>query len=453
MSNHADDRIMMVDDEASVLKALGRVLRETGAELLRFTEAEEALKHLQKQKVSVIISDQRMPGMTGVEFLRASRRTNPDTIRILLTGYADIDAVVSAVNDGDIKYYLNKPWDNALLLSRVRESLEYYRMKRENARLARIISERNKELKQINQQLSKKVRAQTEQLRVRNEGLQRSFMQTIKALAALTEMRYESIGSHSQRVAYFTQKMIEGLELSAEEKQSILIGAFLHDVGKMALPDAVLNATGELSNKNFERLRSHPILGQSCIYGIDGLEDVGLMIRYHHENWDGTGYPDNLTESDIPLGSRLIRIANAFDHDAFSGVYPDLNQLNDAAANLVRKSGTLFDPDLTRRFIDIDLPRQLHHGDVSDMIAVKPADLEEGMVVLEDIHTKNGLFLLPKGARLSRGMIGRVQKIDRADPIPKAIKVSRSSNVEEESSEDQLTFSIDVLATVGLGGK
>ncbi len=451
MSDQLSDRILLVDDESSVLKALSRLLRETEAELVTFTEPRKALEHLRSQKVSVIISDQRMPEMNGVEFLGESRRTNPDAIRILLTGYADIDAVIGAINDGDIKYYLTKPWDNALLLSRVTESLEYYRLKRENVRLARIIAERNKELKQINQHLARKVRDQTEQLRDRNEGLRRSFMQTIRALATLTEMRYESIGSHSQRVAFFTQKMLEGMDLPQEQRQTILMAAFLHDVGKMALPDAVIGATGELSTKNFERLRSHPILGQSCIYGIDGLENVGLIIRHHHENWDGTGYPDNLTETDIPLGARLIRIADAFDHDAFSGAYPDLNQLNDAAANLVRKSATLFDPDLIRRFIEIDLARQLHHGEVSDMIAVKPADLEEGMVVLEDIHTKNGLFLLPKGARLSRGMIGRVQKIDRADPIPKAIKVSRSAGGNEKDDDDQLSFSIESLATAGFG--
>jgi response regulator RpfG family c-di-GMP phosphodiesterase len=443
---------MLVDDEASVLKALSRVLRETGAELVKFTEPKQALDELKNEKVSVIISDQRMPVMTGVEFLKASRQTNPDAIRILLTGYADIEAVAGAINDGHIKYYLNKPWDNNLLVSRVNESLEYYRMKRENVRLTSVITSRNKELKQINQQLAHKVKEQTEQLRRRHEGLQRSFMQTIRALAALTEMRHEEMGSHSQRVAYLTQKLLEKMELGDHDKQAILIAAFLHDVGKVALPDSVLSATGELSSKNFERLRSHPLLGQSCIYGIDGLEDVGLMIRHHHENWDGTGYPDNLTESAIPLGARMIRMADAFDHDAFDKGYPGLNQLNDAAANLVRKSGTMFDPDLVRRFIDLDLPRQLHHGDVTDVIAIKPADLEEGMIVLEDIHTKNGLFLLPKGARLSRGMIGRVQKIDRVDPIPRAIKVSRGDEQDEEDSEERLSFSIDVLVTAGQGG-
>jgi len=358
--------------------------------------------------------------------------------------------VVDAVNDGDIKYYFNKPWDDDLLTSRVNESLEYFAMKKENVRLAKIISERNKELKQINSALTKKVREQTEKLHKQNSGLKRNFAQVIRALGALTEMRYPEIGSHSQRVAFFVQKLVEKMDLEESHRQFVLIAAYLHDIGKIVLPDSVHQAPGELSTKAFEKLRSHPILGQKCLCGVEGLQEVGLMIRHHHEHWDGTGYPDNVAELAIPLGARLIRLADAFDHDAFSRGYPDLNQLNDATANLVRKSGTLFDPDLVRKFIDADLPRQLHHGGAGDVTAVKPEDLAEGMVVLEDIFTRNGLFLLPKGARLSRGMIGRVQKIDKVDKIPKAIRVTLSDDDAKEKNEDSLGFSLDLLAS-GVG--
>jgi hypothetical protein len=179
------------------------------------------------------------------------------------------------------------------------------------------------------------------------------------------------------------------------------------------------------------------VLGQSCLYHIDGFSKIGLAIRHHHENYDGTGYPDGLRGKQIPLGSRLIRLADAFDNFAFAEGYPSRERVNEASALLVRGSGTLFDPELVRRFISLDVMQEFEFDDSGETVLVPPYDLREGMVVAEDVHTKNGMFLLPRGAKLSRGMINRIMKINNADPVPAGIQVFKASKPKKEKARHE----------------
>ena len=141
--------ILIVDDEEGILKSLRRLLNSLDVNVLTSPNGDKALDLLKSNQISLIISDQRMPGMTGVELLKKSRAISPDSVRILLTGYADIDATIEAINSGAIKYYLNKPWDNEFLLSRIQESLDLYKMVIENKKLNKLLFKRNEELTMI----------------------------------------------------------------------------------------------------------------------------------------------------------------------------------------------------------------------------------------------------------------------------------------------------------------
>jgi len=415
--------VLVVDDEEGIRRSLQRLLKPLDIELHLAANGTEGLEIMRHEQIALVISDQRMPGMSGVELLTASREFSPRTIRILLTGYADVEATVAAINSGEIKYYLNKPWDDELLLSRIRESLDLYRTSVENERLNELTRHQNRQLRQLNVTLNERVKEQTVEIRRQHEELKESFMETIKAFSTIIEMRFQDIGSHSQRVANLVKRMLPGMELEDQEFQDIVVAAFLHDIGKISLPDRVARKADESSASDQELIERHPILGQSCVYNITGFENIGLIIRHHHEDYDGTGYPDSLRDVSIPLGARIIRLVDAFDHVAFKDGYPDLKTLNQSAAYIVQHSGSKFDPAMVKRFIDLDIARQLYHGDVTDIVGLKPADLVEGMIVAQDIRTRNGMFLLPKGARLSRGMISRVRKIHAVDPIADAIRV------------------------------
>ncbi len=436
----ADDfkhRILLVDDEESILKSLTRLLRAFNRDIdtRTATTGVEALEILSREKISLIISDQRMPGMNGTDLLRKSRDIAPNTIRILLTGYADIEATIEAINSGAIKYYITKPWDEELLISRINESLDLYRTKSENIRLTRLIVEKNKNLKDLNHSLQDRVNRQTEHIRLQRDQINKSFMETIKALSTIVDLRFKSTGDHLRRVAYLVRRLITPEEIGAEEYQDILIAAFLHDIGKISLPDNIAAKMYDMySATEREHLQQHPVLGQSFVSAISGFDEIGLIIRHHHESYDGGGYPDGLAGDDIPYGARLIRAANDFDHAAYSGTYPKLKQINDATAMLLQQSDLKYDPAVVKKFIEFDIAKAYfsHENNEADITIIPPNDLVQGMVIAEDTYTKSGLFVVPKGARLSHGMIKRIRKLNDYDSIPGGTKVFKDPEKSKE---------------------
>ncbi|RKX29685.1 MAG: hypothetical protein DRP47_01195 [Candidatus Zixiibacteriota bacterium] len=435
MSTAKKQTILLVDDEEGILRALKRVLGGIGVDILTAMNGQEALDLLVGHKVALIMSDQRMPGLTGVEFLTKSKDIAPDATRILLTGYADIDATIGAINDGSVTYYFNKPWDDEVLISRIQESLKMQAVKAENKSLQKLTRQQNEKLKKLNSSLEQRVEQQTAEIREKHRELAKSFMETIKAFSNMIELRFQDVRNHSQRVGALVKKILSKLELNHTEYQDIVVAAFLHDIGKISIPDSVMEKkTDHYSQADWDLIKKHPVLGQTCVYHISGFEEVGHLIRHHHECFDGSGYPDSLVETQIPLGARIIRIADAFDHQAFANGHPNNEALNEASAYLVRKSGTEFDPALVRKFIECDAGREFLFKESSETRYLRPIQLKEGMIVATDVFTQNGMFLVPKGARLSEGMIGRIVKIDRVDPVSDGIQVFKMIETDKEEA-------------------
>lgn len=428
MAEKFKHKILLVDDEEGILKSLSRLLRTLDVGILTASSGQAGLDILANEAVSMIISDQRMPGMEGVDFLTRSRDLSPQSIRILLTGYADIEATVSAINSGAIKYYFNKPWDDDTLLSRIKESLDLYAAGIENKQLSELTRRQNEQLKVLNNDLERRVAQQTEAIRAQKDEIHKSFMETIKAFSAMIGISCKEVGNHSQRVASMAKRLLRPYNLNHKEFQDIIVASFLHDIGKIGIPcNLAKKQQHELSKGDLDIVSKHPILGQSCVLAISNFEEIGAIIRHHHENYDGTGYPDRLHEQKIPLGARIIRVADAFDKKAFSNGYPNTMALNQASAFLMQHSGLYFDPFIVRKFIELDAASEYVIRNVFETTTVTPDELEPGMIVALDIHTSSGMFLAPKGATLSLGMIRRIVKIDKQDSIPHGIHVYKQS--------------------------
>ena len=433
MDSNPKASILLVDDEPGILNSLNRLLKTLNFPILQSSSGIEALEIAGREELSLIISDNRMPVMSGIEFLNKVKELRPDAIRILLTGHADLDTTIEAINCGAIRYYIPKPWDDEQLLSRVKESVELYRAQSENRRLTQLTADQNRKLLELNRALEERVAEQTVTLREQNAELQRSFLETIRSFAALAEMRHKEVGSHSQRVSTTVRQLATKLGLNEKELQDCVVAAYLHDIGKVSYPDPLFaRSTERPTSSDWDYVSKHPVLGQSCLQMINGFEEVGLIIRHHHENFDGTGYPDKIHDKQIPLGSRLIRIADSFDHHAFSSGYPNLRALNKASAHLVKEASTLFDPELVKMFIDLDIGRQYVQSRGTDTIVLRPYALKVGMVVAQDIYSATGMFILPKGTRLSQGVINRLIKIDHFDQLTKGITVYKDLIAEEE---------------------
>src|SRR3990170_6289075 len=274
----------------------------------------EGLSVIEREKISLVLSDHRMPGMEGVEFLSEVRKKSPETIRLMLTGYADIRAVMNAINQGEVYRFITKPWDDEEIKLIVRGAIKHYDLVTENRELHALTRRQNLELKDLNNNLEEKVAERTREVEVLYKDLEQNFIDFVRVFMSLLELKSRHLGSHCKRVAALSRRLSEKLDLKPDEKLDIEVASLLEDIGTLGFPEKMLRKKpSELDPVEKALLQQHPVLGQSSLQHIKKLLPVSLLIRHHHERYDGSGYPDNLRRERIPAGSRIIAIADYFD--------------------------------------------------------------------------------------------------------------------------------------------
>jgi response regulator RpfG family c-di-GMP phosphodiesterase len=241
-------RLLVVDDEESITKALYRIFRREGYEIDTASSGQEGLALLKEAErpFSLIISDQRMPGMTGTQFLEKVKKILPDVIRILLTGYSDMDAIVDAINKGEIHRYLTKPWKDDDLLVQIRQALEQYELRAENRRLLALTARQNKKLRELGKNLKKKVDERTLEIKQKNKELQginkkleKSFLNAIRVLSSLIETLNPKLGEYMGQVAALAREIAEEYGLDQKELDQIEIAGMLHDIGLLGVAEGI----------------------------------------------------------------------------------------------------------------------------------------------------------------------------------------------------------------------
>lgn len=426
-------KILLVDDEVNITKALRRLLMTVDQYDIHIaTSGREALALLaDNTDVGVIISDQRMPEMTGVEFLSEARQLVPDAVRILLTGYADIEASIAAINRGSVFRYLTKPWDDDLLLQSVAEAARNYRLVAENKRLNALVLKQKEELHEWNIRLKQRVLDQTSQIRAKsdelalgNQRLRASFNETIGALAGLVEMRDRRAPGHSRNVAELVTVIAEKLHLSETEKNQLSSAGLLHDIGKIGMSDKLLRKSlHDLDSKEQLEYKNHVIRGQAAIDMVPALREIGVLIRHHHERFDGWGFPDRLIGEDIPLGARIICAADMFERKLIQ--YSKSGALSSALKELESEWGKALDPGL-RTALEEGAHEVYSHLDTSAQVLeakVSPKELVAGMQLGDDLYSGTGILLLKRGSVFDENSIAAVKRCFAIDPFERDIFV------------------------------
>lgn len=412
--------VLLVDDEASILSSLRRLLRPTGYTIHTAESGQAGLEILEREPVDLVISDMRMPEMNGAQFLEQVRIRWPATMRILLTGYADVSSTIDAINRGEIFRYVSKPWDDTEITLTIRDALESRRLRRENARLLALTQAQNEDLAQLNVGLERKVAERTAEieqvnsfLNLANDRLKQNFLVSIKMFSGFMELRAASMVGHSRRVADLARRLAIKMEVPARLQQDIFVAALLHDIGKIGFSDKLLaRPVSRMSGDDMGTYRRHPIAGETALMPLAELKEAARIIRSHHERFDGQGFPDGLQGASIPFGARILSVANDYDGLQIGTLTDKRLGPDNARAVLAQARGKRYDPQVVDAFV------RLMGGamqEVTNEQAVPVADLKPGMVLARDFCARDGILLLASDYILDARLVEHIQDAYRRD--------------------------------------
>jgi len=419
----ADINVLFVDVEKNILGSLSRVFRKEGYGVMLAESGERGLDLLRHNSIAVVVSDQRMPGMGGVEFLKKARDASPDTVRMMLTGQADMADIAGAINEGGVYRYVTKPWDDEEIKLIIRAAVERYSLLAENRRLQQTTMRQNAELYELNQTLEARVQDRTRRLR-------ESFFAFVALCADIVELHDQLSGGRCKRVAVLSKALAREMGIEGDELEALWAAALLHEVGLIGVPREVLEKTeGELAESERALIRSNPVLSQEIIGKIDTLRQVGLIVRSHMENFDGSGYPDGLRGDEINYGSRILGICREYDR-LMHARKPCLKI--EALAAIERGAGRRFHPDVVTAFLkfisgtndgDKHLPGQNNTTDNLAGVKVKIHEMAPGMVLVKALSSGSGRLLVAKGTVLTEALIEKVLNFHRLDPIIDSVEI------------------------------
>jgi len=336
--------ILIVDDEENILHAMERLLEEEGYRMIFAKSGNDGLEIVKEEDIHMVVSDHRMPGMTGIKFLNEVKKISPETIRIMLTGYADVDLAIKAINDGEVYKFITKPWNNIELQNTIKQGIEYYNLQREIERLNNLTQSQNAELKQWNLTLEQKVAEQT-------KDIQNLFLDSIKSLVFALEVKDKYTEGHTRRVTDYATYICKKMDFPQKYIEDVKLGSLLHDIGKIGIRESVLNKREKLSKEEHEHIKTHVAIGEKILTPIIKNDTVIHVVRYHHEHFDGNGYPYKLKGTSIPLEARIVAVADAYDALLSERPYRKASDPSIAKKELRKYSNTQFDPDAVELLI------------------------------------------------------------------------------------------------------
>jgi response regulator RpfG family c-di-GMP phosphodiesterase len=415
--------ILCVDDEANILAALKRLFRPAGYRILTADSGQAGLQLLEAESVDLVISDMRMPEMDGVRFLEQVRARWPGTVRLLLTGHADVGSIIDAINCGEIYRYITKPWDDNDILLLVRHALERHALEREKQRLEQLALRQNEQLKALNATLEARVDARTAELKtaldallVANGKLKANFITSIKVFSQLIHMRAGQLGGHLRRVADLSRQIGQKMGLSDKEMQDLSVASLLHEIGKIGFADALLAMPVDLMRgDDLIHYRKHPLLAEQLLMPLVELRDVAVILRAQLERFDGGGFPDSAVGDAIPLGARILMLASDYDNLQQGALTTRHLRPAEACAVILHQSGKRYDPQVVAAFNSVftgaaDAVKE----EMCDEVRIAIPSLLPGMVLGRDLLSLDGLLLLSADHVLDERLIDQIRAFDKS---------------------------------------
>ena len=331
-----EDQILIVDDEKIICSVIAQRLKREGYSCVTAQNGKEGFEYFCKGNFSLVISDIRMPDKDGLELLRLVKAVRPNMKFIIMTAYAEIDVAVEAMHLGANDLLL-KPFELELVVFSVKKALEQKKME--------------EELELYHKNLKKLVAERTAKLQEAYSTLKKAHLDSVKVLGEAIDAKDPYTRGHSDRVRQMSLQIARSLGFSEERLEILEYGALLHDIGKIGIKDEILRKPGALSGEEYQTIREHPLIGVKIVEGIEFFKDKIPMIRNHHEQFDGKGYPDGLAGEAIPLEARIIAVPDAFDAMASLRSHQKTRDLEAILSEMEQNKGRQFDPGIMDIFL------------------------------------------------------------------------------------------------------
>jgi putative nucleotidyltransferase with HDIG domain len=348
----AAELVLVLDDEEAVRQSLTDALQSAAHSVEQASSVDAAIAALGTKSFALVLTDLIMPGTSGLTLLEYARRHHPYVPVVLVTGVHDLSVALEAIRMGAYDYLL-KPFQREQLLAVVARALDKRRLELENLayrnELESLVKARTDLLDGTMADLK---RALADRERAMSE-LERSYDITLEALGNALDLKDAETEGHSRRVTAFTMAIAHALGLPDERRKVIGRGAFLHDIGKMAIPDAILRKPGRLTPEEQAVMREHCLLGYQILRRIPFLHEPAEIVYSHQEHFDGSGYPRGLRGEQIHLGARVFAVADAFDAITSDRPYRAAQSMPSARREIEKHSGSQFDPNVVNIFLSI----------------------------------------------------------------------------------------------------
>ena len=325
--------LLVVDDEESILNALRKFLVQQGFEVVTASSGEEALAVLQRQKITGMLLDVNMPGMSGVELVPQIMELEPTIALLMLTAVNDATSAALCMQRGAFDYLI-KPIDLGHLGRAIHHALQ-----RRHTLL---------EGQHINQWLKEEVASRVAERRLEQDNQERISIATLEALVNALEAKDPYLRGHSARVADLSAIVAAEMGCTDEQVEAVRTGGRLHDIGKIGIREEILNKQGPLTDDEYEHVKQHVVVGSQILSPLVHLRDVIGFVRSHHERWDGTGYPDRVAGDAIPLGARVIGAVEIYDALTTARPYQEKIPPEAAVKRMRDLVGTVIDPVVHR---------------------------------------------------------------------------------------------------------
>jgi response regulator RpfG family c-di-GMP phosphodiesterase len=331
-------RVLIVDDELSARKVLSAMLAHSEFSALTAASAGEALRVLKSEQVDAVISDLTMPGTSGMQLLIAVRELYPHLAFLVATGVDETRVGIQAMQQGADDYIV-KPFDVDTVVVSLNRAVQKKALEREVANYRR--------------QLEEMVSERTNQLRTALQQIERSYEDTLEVLGAAIDLRDSPTAGHSRRVFLYSMEIAKAMGTADHRLKDIAMGAWLHDIGKLAIPDRILLKPGPLTADEWEVMRQHARIGYDLVKNIAFLADAAEIVLTHHERYDGGGYPQGLKAEQIPIGARIFAVADTLDAMTSDRPYHAAVPFRTAREEIERGAGTRYDLKVVSTFLGI----------------------------------------------------------------------------------------------------